>query len=97
MKHVWGSNSEQLFRLSAGFTPEQLANGDAAALVEALSSEDLATRVVAFETLRRITGASHLYFAHQTPARRQAAVTAWQRQLQSGKIAYKHWPPLAGP
>ncbi len=97
MEHVWGRQAEQLFRFAAGFTPEQLNDGAAAELVESLNSDALATRVVAFETLRRITGASHLYFAHQTAARRQAAITAWQRQLRSGQIVYQHWPPLSGP
>ena len=76
-----------------GYDPERLRSVGAAELVAALSDEQLEARVIAIETLRRITGKSQLFFPERAGVRRREPTRKWQQLLESGEIVYRQWPP----
>lgn len=76
-----------LYRLLWGYTPQQLADGDAAQLVLYLDHKDVAFRVLAFWNLRDITGLGGLYYRpHDGANERQRSVARWQQKLRDGEI-----------
>ncbi len=78
-----------LMQLLRGFDPSQLENGGAAELVDALDHADLDVRVLAFENLRRITGATHNFRPEKPAEARKASLMEWRRQLKDGRIVYR--------
>ena len=78
-----------LTQLLRGYDPSQLENGGAAELVDALDHADLEVRVLAFENLRRITGATHNYRPEKPAEARKASLMEWRRQLRDGRIVYR--------
>ncbi|MFM7072866.1 MAG: hypothetical protein ACKO38_13845 [Planctomycetota bacterium] len=78
-----------LTQLLRGYDPSQLENGGAAELVDALDHADLGVRVLAFENLRRITGASHNYRPEKPAESRKVSLMEWRRQLKDGRIVYR--------
>jgi hypothetical protein len=78
----------QLYRNLWSYSPDDLAAGGAATLVEQLQSESLDMRVVAIENLQRITGMTHLYRPDVNEARRIGAHRRWQASLAEGQIKY---------
>lgn len=86
--------TDRLYQLCLSFDNEQLAAGEAAKLVEDLSHQQMAIRVLAWENLRRITGKTHLYFPEKPPAQQRTSLQAWKRSLDDGEI---HWEKLPEP
>lgn len=78
-----------LTQLLRGYDPSQLENGGAAELVDALDHADLGVRVLAFENLRRITGATHNYRPEKPVESRKVSLMEWRRQLKDGRIVYR--------
>lgn len=78
-----------LTQLLRGYDPSQLENGGAAELVDALDHADLEVRVLAFENLRRVTGATHNYRPEKPAEARKASWMEWRRQLRDGRIVYR--------
>ena len=89
----WGASAARLLRMVIGYDPERLRSVGAAELVAALSDEQLEARVIAIETLRRITGKSQLFFPERAGVRRREPTRKWQQLLESGEIVYRQWPP----
>jgi hypothetical protein len=84
-----------LMQLIRGYDPSQLENGGAAEVVDALDHGDLEVRVLAFENLRRITGATHNYRPEKPAEARKASTLEWGRQLRDGRIVYRQRAPSA--
>jgi hypothetical protein len=79
----------ELYRLLWGFSPQQLAAGEAARLVGLLDSEDLDFRVLSFWNLYRITGTSLFYRPEYVGAKRQQFVVKWRQKLDNGELVPK--------
>ena len=76
-----------------GYTKDQLAGGEAEALVNALDNENLDLRVLAFAALQEVTGKTHLYRPDSTVAQRTTPVRQWKQDQASGAIVPKEPPP----
>ena len=87
-----GPDAKILYRLLWDFSPEQLEKGGAKELVSYLEHNSLDVRVLAFETLWRITGSNHNYRPEVSADRRRIPVKIWQDRLKEGKIVYKTPP-----
>lgn len=79
----------ELYRLAWGFNDEQLKQGAAKLLVEALDHDDLDFRVLAFWNLVKITGTPLGYMPQDPPLKRKTTVIKWQQKHESGQIVYK--------
>ncbi len=91
-----GNEGQQLYRMLWGFSPEQLAGGDAKTLVDALSSLAIDMRVLAYLNLNEITGKTNLFQPDREPKTQRRAILSWDRDLQQGEIVYKV-PPIEPP
>jgi hypothetical protein len=89
----WGTSADRLLKMVIGYGPEDLRRRGAAELVASLSEEQLEARVIAIETLRRITGKSQLFFPERPSVRRREPTRKWQQLLETGEIVYRQWPP----
>jgi len=83
-----------LYRMTWGYSPAQLDDGGAAELVGHLESQNMAVRVVAFQTLVQITGATYYYRPESPPEQEKQEITSWRRALEEGRINYDQ--PSAG-
>ena len=81
-----------LYRLLQGFSPEQLAKGDAGTLVRYLESEQMDIRVLAFQNLYAITGAMEFYRPEKRPEGSRSSIQNWKNRLAKGTIVYKSLP-----
>ena len=84
-----GAEGRQLYRCLWGFSPEQLAEGQATALVDSLGSPSMDIRVFAFENLYRVVGKTNSYQPGLAPKRQERAIMNWQRDLKNNEITYK--------
>ncbi|MFG0290316.1 MAG: hypothetical protein ACF8CQ_19210 [Rhodopirellula sp. JB044] len=83
------ADSQNLYKLLVGFTPEELENGGDAKLVEFLDSSSMAVRVLAIENLRLIVGDTLGYRADQENANsRRGDIKKWETRLRRGDIRY---------
>ncbi|MBM4089902.1 MAG: hypothetical protein FJ276_10840 [Planctomycetes bacterium] len=94
LERLRGEEGSELYRMLCGFSAEQLAKEDAARLVEFLKSPSMDVRVIAFETLYRITEKTNTYRPDKDADQQKPAVMAWSRALNNGEIVYK--TPSAG-
>jgi hypothetical protein len=86
---VRGPEGPELYRMLWSYSPEDLANGGAAKLVDYLGHEALDFRVLAIQNLMRITGGtSHLFQPEVTEARRKTPIARWRESLNAGKVQY---------
>ncbi len=85
-----GADAANLYRLSWGYSPEQLQQGADRELVEFLDHDSLAVRVFAFENLQRITNKTLLYMPWTND--RRSSIQSWRKQLQGGAIVYESLP-----
>lgn len=87
-------SSAKVWRLLAGFSPQQLERGGDEELVKMLSDPAMSIRVIASETLRQISGTSLGYRADNEPAsRRNANLDRWRARLNRDLIRWSN--PLA--
>jgi hypothetical protein len=87
-----GSDAAELYRLSWGYSAEQLREGGDRHLVDLLDHDSLRIRVFAFENLQRITKKTLLYMPEGSAARRKSSIQRWKEQLQTGAIVYESPP-----
>jgi len=87
-----GADAANLYRLSWGYSAEQLRDGQGAKLVEFLDHDSLPIRVFAFENLQRITNKTLLYRPDLAAAQRRSSIQRWKEQLESGPIVYETLP-----
>lgn len=93
-------DTETILRLLRGYSPEQLASGGAAELVDALENKSMTIRVLAFLTLHQITDKTQLFRPEDRPEQEKSRVTKWRKMLEDGQIVYKSPPtplPLVVP
>ncbi|HEY2760849.1 MAG TPA: hypothetical protein VGI75_08900 [Pirellulales bacterium] len=77
----------QLYRMLLGYSKDQLQNGEAEHLVDALDNDSLDFRELAFVNLTEITGKTHSYHPDDaTPAARSLHIKQWREDLRSGAI-----------
>ncbi len=84
-----GDEGNVLYRLLWGYTDAQLEEGADRELVSLLESEALDQRVVAFDTLQRIAGATYLYRPDRTPKTQRSSIHKWRRAATEGKIRHR--------
>jgi hypothetical protein len=87
-----GTDAAELYRLSWGYSVEQLRDGGDRQLVDLLDHDSLRLRVFAFENLNRITKKTLLYMPEVSAARRKSSIQRWKEQLQNGAIVYETLP-----
>ena len=76
----------ELYRMLWGYTESDFANGEAAKLVNALDSESLAHRVLAFQVLKDLTGLVLSYRPDMPANQRKAAIQRWKEKLDAGEL-----------
>lgn len=96
LQRLRGEEGIQLDRLLWRFSPEQLADGDAQKLVEALSSPSMDIRVLAYLNLNEITGKTNRFQPDREPRTQRAAIMSWERDLRRNEIQYGTPPPGTG-
>lgn len=69
-----------------GASDEQLTGGSAATLVKALESNEVDVRVVALDSLRRITGLMLMYRPEKPLASNTTSVQKWKEKLKDNLI-----------
>lgn len=83
---------ERLFRLCVSFSNQQLERGQAAQLIEDLSNEEQAVRILAFENLQRITGKKKIYNPLKSPELQRPGIASWAEIYQSGGVRWAEEP-----
>ena len=92
-----GEDGDNLYRVLWGYSDEQLRDkNEDATLVNYLSHESQDYRVLAFLTLKQITGGefTHLYRPEVSERRRATSTQRWKQDEQDGAIVYKRPPSL---
>lgn len=85
---------KDLYRMLLGYTKDQLQAGEAARLIEALDSDNLDSRVLAFASIQEITNKTHLYRPEvATPTGRAQPMKLWREDLRTGAIVPREPPP----
>ncbi len=93
-----GEAADKMLRILQGYSPEQLAEGGAAQLVDALEDDSMAVRVLAYITLDQITGKNQSFRPEYRPEQEKSKVARWRKSLEEGQIVYKVPPaPLPQP
>lgn len=94
IQHHGQEDGQLMFEMLLGYTPQQLQDGSAEALVDHLNHPSNSVRFIANQTLRTISGLPTLYQAHGNERSRRTAVAKWRTHLQQGKISYATAPEL---
>lgn len=81
-------NAKHMYDMLLGATDEQLTEGSAAELVKALESNEIDMRVVAMDSLRRITGLMNMYRPEKPLASNATSIQKWKQQLKENQIHY---------
>lgn len=88
MSFVDTAHGEQAYRLLLGFSPEQIAAGGDAELIDLLESNELMLRVLAIDNLLKVTGTRGM-FRPETPQRiRENHVRTWRKRLERSEVRY---------
>lgn len=90
---------DKIYEMLNGYSEKQLAEGADAKLVKFLDSDSLATRVLAIETLRKITdGRSYGYNASaDRKSRRRSIDRQWNKLLDREELRYEVPPQIPLP
>jgi len=89
-----GEAGKSMFRALWGYTNTQLEEGADRRLVSMLNDEAQDVRVVAFEMLKEITGATYRYRPERPPAAQRVPLHKWNQMAEEGRI--RHAVPVAG-
>ncbi|MFM2097365.1 MAG: hypothetical protein RIS70_4489 [Planctomycetota bacterium] len=81
--------STLITRFLQDYSQEQFEQGGAKQLIETLDHESLAVRVLAFDTLRRLTGTTNNYHPERPVEARKQAVLIWNQRLRDKSIPYR--------
>ena len=92
LEQLTGDDAVSMYRMLWGYSPEQLQNGEAKILVDALESDRMSIRVLAYENLERITGKTQLFRPELPPTQEKSKVLKWRRNLEAGGIVYENLP-----
>ncbi len=84
------ANAKPLFRLLVGYSQKQLVEGGDEELVEMLDSSSMAVRVMALESLHKMTGTTLYFRAEQENAvRRAPGIKKWIARQRKGDIRWQ--------
>ncbi len=84
------ANAQPLFRLLTGYSQKQLVEGGDEELVDLLDSSSMAVRVMALESLHKITGTTLYFRAEQENAvRRGPGIKKWVARQRKGDIRWQ--------
>jgi hypothetical protein len=91
MERQFGQDSASLYRMLWGYTDKDLLGGEDTRLVKFLDHEILAFRVLAFGSLKDISGnlGSHYYRPELPADKRQPLVQRWTQEQAAGKIRHR--------
>jgi hypothetical protein len=92
LEKLTGEDAGEMFRLLAGYSPDQLAAAGAKDLVDSLEHERMSVRVLGHENLKRITGRTQNFRPEQPPSQEKTKVAKWRRNLADGRIVYEKPP-----
>jgi len=93
IEKLHAGDAASLYRLTWGYSPEQLRGGGDAKLVDLLENDAMSLRVMAFMNLKRITGGVTKNFRPELPpSQEKTKVANWRRALKDGAIVYKTPP-----
>lgn len=92
LERLRNEDAAVLYRLLRDYSPEQLEKGGADELVKYLEHRALDVRVVAFETLRRITGSTLTYRPERTQEQQRLPLQQWKKRAKDGQVVYKVLP-----
>ena len=81
-----GDNTEQVLSFLSEYDDEHLLAGVADEMVQQLKSKVTASRVIAFERLKRITTKTLLYKPQESPQRQTLPIREWEQLLSEGKL-----------
>ncbi len=87
-----GDEGKELYRMLWGYTNEQLQEGADREVVTYLEGDSLDLRVVAFDTLHRITGTTFLYRPDRSPKTQRVPIRKWRHAASEGKIRHRRPP-----
>ncbi|WP_425614388.1 hypothetical protein NA78x_004255 [Anatilimnocola sp. NA78] len=87
-------NGKLIYEMLLGASDEQLLNGSAERLVKALESNEVDVRVVALDSLRRITGMMLMYRPEKPLASNAPSIQKWRENLKNNLITNRV-PPSA--
>jgi hypothetical protein len=87
-------NAKTIYEMLLGASDEQLTGGAAATLVKALESNETDVRVVALDSLRRITGLMLMYRPEKQLASNATSIQKWKEKLKDNLITNR-LPPSA--
>ena len=88
LEKLWPREASTAYRMLWGYTDKDLEAGEDAALVRALEHDSLVVRVLAWWTLKEITGLTFAYRPELPPAKRDAAVKKWRERQAAGQIRH---------
>lgn len=79
-------NARIIYEMLLGASDEQLSTGSAAQMVKALESNEIDVRVVALDSLRRITGQMLMYRPEKPLAANATSIQKWKEKLKDNLI-----------
>ncbi len=86
---AYGDAAPAMFKMLAGFSPEQLTGGEDKLLVDALSGNQIELRVLASYQLKKIVGSDLDYFPDQPSVE---SIQSIRRLQNAGRIKYGNFP-----
>lgn len=97
MHDLGPSRGSDILQMLEGYNAMQLTSGSAKILVESLEHSELDMRVLAFENLRRITGATFQYRPEKKLDLNKKPIARWRERLKEGGIVYAAEPRALSP
>ena len=89
LQTAYNRDAKAIMKVLCDYDQEQFEKGGAKQLIDMLDHESLPVRVIAFETLRRLTGTTHNYNPERPADERRKAILIWQQRLKEKAIPYK--------
>lgn len=85
-------NARTIYDMLLGANDEQLASGSAAQMVKALESNEIDVRVVALDSLRRVTGLMLMYRPEKPLASNATSIQKWKDKLKDNLVSNRVVP-----
>jgi hypothetical protein len=92
IEKLHGEDAATVYRLLQGYSPEQLASGSDAELVDALENKSMTIRALGHLTLLRITDKTMQFYPDYRPEQEKSKVMRWRKMVEDKQIVYKTPP-----
>jgi len=86
MAKRYTTEADGLHRMLWGYSEQDLRDGEAGKLIDALSHKELALRVVSFQNLTELTGWKLYYEPEEPEAKRRQPAQKWAERFESGEL-----------